>query len=133
MLEQITIQKDTTTVISNYFAAIRAMDVQAWLETFAEDAITHEPVGGSIFQGHAEIKQFFEGIAGMFATVGLTEEFVHAAGNEIAVKWVGRGVGKNGKQVTFEGIDLFEINSDGKIQTVRGYWNPAVMMSQLEN
>lgn len=42
MSEQIIIQKDTTTtVISKYFAAIRAMDVRAWLETFAEDAITY--------------------------------------------------------------------------------------------
>jgi hypothetical protein len=26
---------------------------------------------------------------------------------------------------------VFEINADGKIQTVRAYWNPAEMIAQL--
>ena len=30
--------------IKDYFAAIRAMNKQAWLNTFAEDAISHDPV-----------------------------------------------------------------------------------------
>jgi steroid Delta-isomerase len=132
MSEQIILQKEAAaTVISNYFAAIRAMDIKACLETFTENASAYEPVGGNVFQGHQAISQFFEGIASVFETVGLTEEFVHIADNEVAVKWIGYGVGKNGKQVTFEDIDLFEINADGKIQTVQGYWNPTAMMAQL--
>ena len=37
----------------------------------------------------------------------------------------------NGKEVNFEGIDVFEVNADGKIQTVRAFWNPAEMIAQL--
>jgi len=45
---------------------------------------------------------------------------------------IGRGTGKNGRQVIFEGIDVFEINQDGKIQTMWGCWDPAAMMAQLQ-
>lgn len=120
------------TLIANYFAATRAMDVEAWLETFAEDAIDYDPVGGVVLEGHTAIRQFFLSIAGMFETVGLTEEFVHIVGNEVAVKWTGRGIGKNGHEITFEGIDLFEINAAGKIQTLRAYWNPEAAIAKLQ-
>lgn len=133
MSEQITVEKNLVTdVVGKYFAAIRAMDLPAWLETFAEDAVTYEPVGDRIFEGHGAIAQFFAGVAGMFTTVGLTEEFVEVVGNEVAVKWIGRGVGQNGNSVTFAGIDVFEINPEGKIQTLHGYWDFAAVVKQLE-
>lgn len=122
----------TQKAVADYFAAIRAMDASAWVSTFAEDAITHDPVGAPPNVGHAQLRQFFEGIAGAFETVGLFEDQVFASGNEAAVKWTGRGTGKNGREVTFEGIDVFEINDEGKIQTIRAYWNPAAMMAELQ-
>ncbi|WP_017653237.1 nuclear transport factor 2 family protein [Fortiea contorta] len=120
------------TLIAEYFAATRVMDVEAWLETFAEDAIDYDPVGGNVLKGHREIGQFFLSVTDMFATVGLTEEFVHIVGNEVAVKWTGRGTGKNGQEVIFEGIDLFEINAAGKIQTLRAYWNADAAIAKLQ-
>lgn len=36
------------------------------------------------------------------------------------------------KSFTFEGIDVFEFNEQGKIQEVRAYWNPAAVMVELE-
>ena len=123
----------TEKVVSDYFAAIRAMDVNSWLATFAEDAVSHDPVGAPPMRGHAALRQFFEGIAGAFEQVGIFEDHVYVVGNEAAVKWTGRGTGKNGREVTFEGIDIFEVNDDGKIQTLRGYWQPAAMMAQLQS
>lgn len=119
--------------VADYFAAIRAMDASAWIATFAEDATSYDPVGAPPNAGHAALRQFFEGICGAFETVGLFEDQVFISGNEAAVKWTGRGTGKNGRAVTFEGIDVFEINDAGKIQTVRAYWNPAAMMAELQS
>lgn len=123
----------TQKAVADYFAAIRAMDVDSWLSTFAEDAVSHDPVGAPPLSGHAALRQFFEGIAGAFERVGLFEDQVFVNGNEAAVKWTGRGTGKNGREVTFEGIDVFEVNDEGKIQTIRGYWNPAAMMAELQS
>ncbi len=118
-------------VVADYFAATRAMNGEAWVATFAEDAISHDPVGAPPMQGHAALRQFFDGIVGAFEKVGLSEDQVFIAGHSAAIKWTGRGTGKNGRAVTFEGIDVFEINEAGKLQTVRAYWNPAAMMTEL--
>jgi steroid delta-isomerase len=117
--------------VAKYFAATRAMDLNAWLGCFAENAVSYDPVGGPPLHGHAALHQFFLGIAGVFTKVGLTEDHVFINGNRAAVKFTGRGSGKNGREVVFEGIDVFEFNDQGTIQTFWGYWNPAAMLAKL--
>ena len=117
--------------IKAYFKALRDMDEQAWVNTFALDAVSHDPVGALPIEGHQKLSEFFQTIMAAFKEVGLTEDQVFIAGNEAAVKWTGRGVSRQGRDVKFEGIDVIEVNESGKIQTVRAYWNPAEMVSQL--
>ena len=119
-------------VVARYFAATRAMDLEAWVACFAENATSYEPAAPAPLCGHAALRQFFLGLAGAFQKVGLTEDQVFVTGNRAAVKFTGRGTGKNGREVVFEGIDVFEINESGKIQTMWGYWNPADMMAKLQ-
>jgi len=114
-----------------YFLAIRAMDAHAFANTFAEDGTTFDPVGTPGITGRDGIREFLQSICKNFKSVGLTEEFVFVAGNGAAVKWTGQGTSASGKEVKFEGIDVIEVNEDGKIQTVRAYWNPAEMIGQL--
>ena len=114
-----------------YFAAIRAMDQQAWVNTFAADATSYDPVGAPPTQGHEKLGEFFQTITAAFKEVGLTEHDVFIAGNGAAVKWSGRGISKQGRKVKFSGIDVFEVNEAGKIQTLHAYWNPAEMVAQL--
>jgi steroid delta-isomerase len=117
--------------VKAYFATLRAMDQQAWVNTFAEDAVTYDPVGAPPTSGHEKLAEFFQTITAAFKEVGLTEDEIFIAGNGAAVKWTGRGISKQGRKVHFEGIDVFEVNEAGKIQTVHAYWNPAEMVAQL--
>lgn len=117
--------------VKAYFAALRAMDQQAWVNTFAEDAVSYDPVGAPPIEGHQKLGEFFQTITAAFKEVGLTEDHVFVAGNGAAVKWTGRGISKQGKKVHFEGIDVIEVNEAGRIQTVHAYWNPAEMVAQL--
>ncbi len=119
--------------IAAYFAATRAMDPDAWLATTAEDVVSHDPVGGAPVVGHAGLRQFFDTIAAVFETLRITEDHVFVAGNGAAVKFTGRGVGKNGREIAFEGIDVFEVNDAGKIQKIWGYWDPSRVMMELLN
>ena len=130
MTEQVAPDKISRAVRA-YFLAIRAMDADAFANTFAEDGTTFDPVGTPGITGRAAIREFLQSICKNFETVGLTEDAVFIAGNGAAVKWNGRGVSSSGKVVKFEGVDVFEVNDDGKIQTVRAYWNPAEMIAQL--
>ena len=117
--------------VKAYFAALRAMDQQAWVNTFAADAVSYDPVGGPPIEGHQQLGEFFQAILAAFKEAGLTEDQVFVAGNSAAVKWTGRGISKQDRKVQFEGIDVFEVNEAGKIQTLHAYWNPAEMVAQL--
>lgn len=117
--------------IKDYFAALRAMDQSAWVNTFAADAVSYDPVGTAAIVGHQKLGEFFATITAAFKDFGLTEDQVFIAGNGAAVKWTGQGKSKQGKKVRFEGIDVFEINAGGKIQNLHAYWNPAEMVAQL--
>jgi steroid delta-isomerase len=117
--------------VKAYFAALRAMDQQAWINTFDEDAVSYDPVGAPPTRGHQRLGEFFQTITAAFKEVGLTEDDVFVAGNGAAVRWSGRGISKQGREVHFEGIDVFEVNESGKIQTLHAYWNPAEMVAQL--
>jgi steroid delta-isomerase len=114
-----------------YFLAIRAMDADAFANTFAENGTTCDPMGAPPITGRDALREFFQAICKNFNSVALTEEQVFVAGNGAAVKWTGQGTSINGKEVKFEGIDVFEISEDGKIQNVWAYWNPAEMIAQL--
>jgi len=114
-----------------YFLAIRAMDPEAFANCFAEDGTTNDPMGSPPITGRAAIRDFLASICKNFKEVALTEDSVFVAGNGAAVKWTGKGTSANGKAVNFEGVDVFEVNADGKIQNVWAYWNPAEMIAQL--
>ena len=114
-----------------YFLAIRAMDPDAIANTFAEDGTTCDPIGAPPISGRAAVREFFGSVFKNFKSVGLTEDSVFVAGSGAAVKWTGHGTSVNGKEVDFEGIDVFEVNQEGKIQNIWAYWNPAEMIAQL--
>ena len=119
--------------VSEYFAAIRAMDVERWVNTFAPDAISNDPVGTPPMHGHEALRQFMTGITSGFQSIGLTEDCVFVNSNTAAAKWTGKAIAKNGKTVDFEGIDVIQVNEAGKIALVHAYWNPGPVMAILED
>lgn len=123
---------DTTRhVIAAFFAATRAMDVEAFVATFATDALLEDPVGAPTVQGHAAIRRFFTRLMAALPTFGMSEERVVASGHRGAAAWLGHGVGTNGHAVTFVGIDTFTINAAGTIQELHAYWDADALFAQL--
>ncbi len=120
------------TAVTRYFSAIEEKAPDAWVACFAEQGTSYEPGAPTPLQGHASLRQFLVGVLGAFEKIAMTQDHVFQSGNRVAVKFTGRGTGKNGRSVLFEGIDIFEINQEGKIQTMWGYWNPAAMLAQLQ-
>lgn len=118
--------------VRQYFAAIGKMDADSWVDCFAEDGTSYEPGVPAPLKGHWALRQFLAGVLGAFETIAMTQDHVFQSGNRVAVKFRGRGTGKNGQNVVFEGIDVFEINQAGKVQTMWGYWDPTTMVAQLQ-
>ena len=122
------------TLVKQYFAASRSdHKVENLVACFAEDGVSHEPAEAPALCGHTELRLFFQSMVNLFTTIGMTDEFISINGNAAAVKWHGHGFGKNGSEVTFEGIDVFQFNAEGKIQTLWGYWNPTAMLTALQS
>lgn len=122
----------TEQAVAEYFAAIRAMNVERCVAVFARDAEQQDPVGTPPNIGHDAIRVFFTEIFSGFKLVSLTEDGVYANGHSAAVKWTGKGVAQNGKSVAFEGVDVIDCNAEGKIVMVRAFWNPAPVMAALQ-
>ena len=120
-------------IIAEYFSSIRAMDTERLMKTFATRAELHDPVGTPAKRGSEEIRTFFTQTFASFKLVNLTEEHVYACGSSVAVKWVGKAVGPSGKSCDFAGIDTFECAEDGKIATVRAFWDTQPVMALLES
>lgn len=119
--------------VDRYFAAWRALDPTAWSACFAADAVSHEPYGATPVQGHAALKTLFHTIAGALQEVNIQAEETHVAYNRAAVVFRGQGIGKNGKLVDVTGIDVFEFNDAGQIQTLWAYWDPATVLAKLRS
>lgn len=120
-------------VVAAYFANMASMNPEGWVENFAEDALSYDPVGEPPAKVHEGFRQFIGQLQAVFTQLEATTEHIFVSGNEAAVKWTMQGISKTGKSVTFAGITIIEINSAGKIQTTRAYWNPAAMIAQLRS
>lgn len=118
-------------VIATYFANMAAMNPEGWVENFAENAVSYDPVGHPPTKVHEGFREFFGQLQATFQQLKPKTEHIFVAGNEAAVKWTIEGISQGGKSVTFEGITVFQVNEAGKIQSTRAYWNPAAMIAQL--
>ena len=111
-------------VVAAYFAAVRAMDCREFVAVFADDALTFDPDTASPVQGHAELQAFFRALCAHFQALNEVEDAAFFAHDGAAVKWTAYGVLKDGRPLVFEGIDVFEVNEQGTIQTLWTYRDP---------
>jgi steroid delta-isomerase len=112
------------TAVTEYFGALKTLDVDRYVNSFAPDAEAHDPVGTPPHRGHEALRQFLTSIKGAWQSVGLTTDNIFLCGN---------GIGLNGRSITFEGIDVLECNDEGKVTTVRAYWDPGPVMAALQS
>jgi steroid delta-isomerase len=94
--------------------------------------VSHDPVGMPPLVGHAALRRAMQELCDAVEQVGRYADHVFVAGNDAAIKWTGRCIGRNGRAVTFAGIDVVTVNAAGKITTVMTYWDPQAMRAELE-
>jgi len=125
-------REQVETTISDYFAAIRDLDAEAFVASFAADAVSQDSVGAPLVSGYDGLRKFFKGIEATFTVLIMTGTAVYINQSEAAVHWQAEGTGQNGKTTHFSGIDVFTFNEEGKISSLRAYWDPRAMMAQLK-
>ncbi len=118
--------------VERYFSAISALDCTAWVTNFAPDGEMRDPAHAPPVRGHDQLRAYFDGVTGLFRTIDITPDEIYICGDTAAVRWSLGGVGANGQSVCCAGIDLFEVDGEGKIRSEQGYWDPAAMLAQLQ-
>lgn len=124
---------EIASLINIYFDNMAAMNAQGWLDIFAKDAVIQDPVGDPPKIVHKDAEQLFKLLSNFFKQIELSQDEIFFVKNGAAVKWTMQVVAKSDRQVTAEGISIFEINDLGKIQQVSSYWDEAAMMTKLKS
>ena len=125
------VQNQVASVVTRFYAALRANDVDTWVSLFAATATARDPVGTHPHRGHDGLRDFLSGVLRQFESFGLTEEEVFCVPGGAAVRWAGSGRGKNGKDVAFRGIDVITIDGEGRITSLDAYWDAAPVMEAI--
>jgi steroid Delta-isomerase len=116
-----------TATIERYVEAFSAGDRAGYLALFADDATVEDPVGADVARGAAAIAAFWDGVRAMAAEITLTRTgAIRIAAGEAA--WPVRAVTNLGEvRLGVDIIDVMVFDDDGRITSLRAFWDPADM------
>jgi steroid delta-isomerase len=117
------------TAMQAYIEAMCASDIDAIMNLFAEDAWAEDPVGGEIQKGHEQLRVFYAGTAPSLQ-VELSGP-IRVAGNECAMPMLAE-LSMGDQTLYIDVIDVMKFNDDGKVESMRAFWNPAEMRPTRE-
>ncbi len=112
---------DTTVlqnVVTQYIEAFEKGDLNIIENLFATNATVEDPVGTPQHVGIDAIKAFYKSAFDMNVKLVL-DGAPRCAGNSVAFNF---HVIMPGMKIS--PIDVFELNADGKVQSMRAYWGP---------
>ena len=118
--------------VEEYFDAVSAHDVQRYVSTFAPDGVLEDPVGTPPLQGTAAITGFITNIIAPFSDIKHRIQDVIVCGNEAAVNWKLELKTTTNKHIVIDGMGVFRFNQDGKLQSVREFWDLAAFLADLQ-
>ena len=119
--------------VEEYFNAVGAFDIQRYVNTFAPDGVLEDPVGTPPIQGSAALGAFIAGISAPFSEIKHKIQEVIVCGHEAAVNWKLHLKTTTGKKIVVDGMGIFNFNENGKLQSVREFWDLEAFLAQLQN
>jgi steroid delta-isomerase len=114
---------DMQAISDAYIDAYKRNDKDAVLALFREDAIFEDPVGQPPHLGHEGIAAFWDQSHAM-ASIELHRKDLIICGSEMAMVFeVHATIGDN--TMILDAIDVFVVGDDGKISSLKAYWDMA--------
>lgn len=102
--------------VNQYIEAFAKADITIIQSLFAENATIEDPVGSPVRQGMAAIVEFYQGAFAMGAKLQLQGQ-PRYAGNSVAFSF-----DVVIDKLTISPIDVFELNNEGKVLSMKAYW-----------
>jgi steroid delta-isomerase len=121
---------DATTIrsaVESYTGAFSRRDREALLGLFSEDAWIEDPVGSPRREGREAIGAFFDEMTALAdATELRLTGPIRAVAGECAFPMQARPT-MGGTTMVIDIIDVMTFDDDGRITTMRAFWDPAEM------
>lgn len=124
-------QEQIEAAVEEYFASIGSRDVQRYVNNFAPDGVLEDPVGTPPIQGTQAIGAYFGAITEPFSEIKPYVQEVIVGGQEAIVNWKLKLKTTTGKVIFIDGMGVFKFNQQGKLQSVREFWDLAAFLAQL--
>jgi steroid delta-isomerase len=122
---------DLLRITALYYRTIRVSDVDAFVNLFASDGVSHDPVGAPPHVGRDGVRAFLTGILGLCEQLDIASVKAVFYRNSAAVTWSALAIGKNGSKVEFGGIDVFVFDRDLRIATLHAFWDAKPVINAL--
>ena len=119
-------------LVTEVFEKFAAFDAQGTAALYAPDGTIEDPVGTPPVQGTQAITAYLETFPTILNEIRVQSFDVTVAGQEAAIKWKLRFKTKTGNVFFVDGIGIFKINENGKVQSDREYFDYAYFLSQLQ-
>jgi uncharacterized protein (TIGR02246 family) len=119
-------------IVTDVFNKFAAFDAQGTAALYAPDGTIEDPVGTTPIQGTQAIIAYLETFPTILNEIRVQHFDVTVAGQEAAIKWRLRFKTKTGNVFFVDGVGIFKINPDGKVQSDREYFDYAYFLSQLQ-
>jgi steroid delta-isomerase len=119
-------------IATDVFNKFAAFDAQGTAALFAPDGTIEDPVGTTPVQGTQAIIAYLETFPTILNEIRVQHFDVTVAGQEAAIKWRLRFKTKTGNVFFVDGVGIFKINPDGKVQSDREYFDYAYFLAQLQ-
>ena len=118
-------------IVTDVFNKFAAFDAEGTTNLYAPDGTIEDPVGTTPIQGTAAILAYQQTFPTILNEIRIQSFDVTVAGQEAAIKWRLRFKTKTGNVFFVDGIGIFRINENGKVQSDREYFDLAYFQSQL--
>ena len=121
-------------------AAVQAKDRAGWLSLFADDAVVQDPVGVSFLdetgeghRGHEAIGAFFDANIAPVQDIRFELHDSVAAGDEVANVATIHMPLDGGATTRCEGVFVYRVRDDGKLVSLRAFWEVDRMMATMSS
>ncbi len=110
--------------IDAYAEGWRTGDAEPWLALFSKDAIIEDPVGSAPHVGIDAIQALWRSVHRRMQ-LELQIHRVAICGSEAMAAFDLHVVDERGKKSVIDVVDIFGFDGDGRITSVRAYWDAA--------
>lgn len=108
--------------VDAYVAAYKENDKAAFLDAFADGGVIIDPVGTPPHEGRDARAAFWDTVHQLTEQISFDVKDVVVCGDEAAMIFrIHAGTADAG--IVLDAVDIFDVDDDGKIATMRAYWD----------